>query len=169
MALVATLTTNYIVRGHLDTKVVVESEKPIYPFYLQDSLFVDSLKTPLIKNWNYYGYKAVNFIKNDKDSINKQTPVTMVFYTKKDDMFIGIFKKVDTQAYYSFDDVYIVPTDTGAFPCLTINELVYDIPKNSENWLTGFSMPRITTATILHVPQREYDMIPDSLIRKLPF
>jgi hypothetical protein len=168
VALVATLITNFIVRGKFETKTEVILKKAIYTFYLPDSLFNDSAKSPIIKNWDYYSdYDAEDFFKNDKDTIHKQIPVNLIFYTVKKHMYIGNLMKKYVQWHWNYDFIYIAPSNSDSVAYLAKKKLIYDIPPN--NWITGFSLPRISTINVLYVPPKEYATIPDSLIRKLPF
>jgi hypothetical protein len=165
VSLVATIIINYSVRGGLETKVEVISKKPLHTFYIRDSLFTDTLKTRLVRNWDFYKLKASVF-NNYKDTVNRQTPVTFIIYTKKKGMYVGHFKK-GTQGLEIFDEVYFAPSSADSVAYVCRKKLVYDVPPN--NWLTGFSLPRVSTMKILYVPPSEYALIPDSLIRKIPF
>jgi hypothetical protein len=175
VALVVTLTTNLIIRGHLQTKTEIVSTSPLYTFYVQDSLFNDSLScinnTSFIKDFDFINnHNASEFFKLKKDSLHKQIPVTILLYTqdkKNKTIFVGTFWKSFKQDYDELSDVYLAPSqaDNIAYRCK--KKLVYDVPKS--NWLTGFSLPRINTIVILYIPPREYKLIPDSLIRKIPF
>lgn len=187
VALVATLTTNFIIRGHLQTKVEVISTTPLYTFYVQESLFKNGNKTPFLKKYDYYWkHDASEFFKHKLiigkgtvkdslrvDSINKlhkQIPLTILLYTKTDDstkIFVGTFCKEDKQNGDEFNEIYIVPSQADSIAYRCKKKLIYDVPKS--NWLTGFSFPRINTITILYIPPKEYKTIPDSLIRKIPF
>jgi hypothetical protein len=165
VSLVSTLVANYAARGKLETKVEVLSKKPLHTFYIRDSLFADTLKTRLVKNWDFYKGKASIF-DNYKDTVNRQTPVTFIIYTKKKGMYVGHFKK-GVQSLEIFKNVYFAPSSADSVAYVCKKKLVYVVPPN--NWLTGFSLPRISTVKILYVPPEEYALIPDSLIRKIPF
>jgi hypothetical protein len=165
VSLVLTIITNYAVRGKFETKSEVLYKKPIHNFYVQDSLFKGNSKTRIIENWKFVKYNDKYFT-NKKDKKHKQTPVTFIIYTHENKMYVAVYKKGNKGLYY-FDEIYFAPSpaDTIAYVCK--KTLVYDIPPT--NWITGFSMPRVSAIKILYVPPKEYKLIPDSLIRKLPF
>jgi len=187
VALVATLATNFAVRGHLQTKIEVISTRPLYTFYMPDSLLKDSLKTPFLKGYNFFEkHNAYEYFKSEvimvgkgtvKDSLradslsklHKQRPITILIYTeKKGDktIYLGTFRKKYKQDYDDLDGIYIAQSpDSTAYRCR--KKLIYDVPKS--NWLTNFSLPRIKTIEVIYVPASEYKTIPDSLIRKIPF
>jgi hypothetical protein len=170
VAFVATLTTNFIVRGHLERKVETVWTKSLYTFYMPDSIIVDSIgckRTFLIEYEYYNSHNASEFY---KDTTKSQTPVSIVLYTddkKGEDRYFGVFKSPEKQNYYDYDLTYLAPSPADTIITVVKKKLVYSVPPT--NWLTGFSFPRIESATILYIPPREYAMIPDSLIRKLPF
>jgi hypothetical protein len=146
----------------------VTSKKPLYGFYLQDSLFTDSLKTPVVRNWSFGDYKNKCFV-NNKDSIHKQTMLPFIIYiTKKGKIYVGTFVEKNGKFIYNFEDVFFAKcgvNDTTAYLCR--KKLVYDIPPN--NWITGFSLPTISWERVIYLPPNMYATIPDSLIRKIPF
>jgi len=170
VALVATLTANFVIRSKHHTKVEVTATSPLHRFYLQDSLLkvdtVTHVKQAFIKDWDYYhDHDAKEFYPNPKDS--NKVAITLLVYTNDDDTCFGVFNSATKQWYYSFDEVYLQPSsaDTIAYQCS--KKLVYDIPKNK--WTAGLTQPRIMSITILYIPPTEYAKIPNSLIRKLPF
>jgi len=180
VALVATLTTNLFVRGHLERKIETVWTQPIYTFYLPDSLFLSTItyvtdtlgnteaETSFLVNYDWYNdHPKEEFW---KDSTKYQRPVSIVLYTmdkKGKNRYFGVFKTKYKQNYYDYDNTYVVSSDNDTLRYVTKKKLVYSVPPS--NWITGFSFPRIKTATVLYIPPKEYAMIPDSLIRKLPF
>ena len=177
VALLATLAINFSVRGRLQTKTEITWVKPMKMFYVSTDLLIknmphlDSLspeKSPIIKGYNYYGdHKSEEFL---RDTTKKQTPVTILFYQygkAKDVLWIGTFTNKGNQDFWRLDNVYLMKSsaDSVAYACK--KKQYYDVEPN--NWITGFSIPRKSTITILHIPPKEYDMIPDSLIRPIPF
>jgi hypothetical protein len=171
VALIATLTINFSIRGHLHTKTEVLWNRPMATFYLPAGLFKDSTatKTHFVKDYNYYdNHKAKEFY--NTDTSKKKVPVTILLYLPKGKdakMHVGIMKKNITQDYYALEDVYLVKSSADSIAYVSRKKLYYDIKSN--NWIAGFSIPRINTITILHIPPTEFAMIPDSLIRKVPF
>jgi len=180
VALVATLTTNLFVRGHLETKAETVWTKPLYTFYLPDSLFLSTIKyvddslgntktqISFINNYDWYNKHAKEEFY--RDTTKWQRPVNIVLYSsnKKGTIrWFGVFKTKYKQGYYDYDNTYVASSGNDTISYITKRKLVYSVPPS--NWITGFSFPRIKTATVLCIPPKEYAMIPDSLIRKLPF
>ena len=168
VALVATLVLNYSVRGHLQTKTEILWDKPMAVYYLPDSIHNIELKNTYVKNWDYYmKHTAKEF---NKDSTKKQIPVTIVLYTIKHNttIHVGTFKKNGNQDFWLLDDnVYLTKSSADSVAYVSKKKLFYDIKPN--NWISSISIPRINTITILHIPPKEFALIPDSLIRKIPF
>ncbi|MFA5366375.1 MAG: hypothetical protein WC333_00430 [Dehalococcoidia bacterium] len=166
VSLVATIVVNYSIRGGLETKAEVLRTKPLTVFYINDTLFKDTLKTQLIENWDFYEKKSNSF---GKDTSKKQTPVTFIIYTtgkKTKTTYIGYYKN-GNQGYDYFSNLFLAPSSNDSIGYFCKKRLVYDVPPG--NWLTGFSMPRKSTLKVLYVPPSEYALIPDSLKRKLPY
>ncbi len=180
VALVVTLTTNFFVRGHFEKKVETIWSKPLYTFYMPDSVLfndmfekMDSLcpeqvKMKFINNYNWYSkHSATEFY---KDSTKKQTPVSFVLFAddkKGKNKNIGVFKSMYKQDFYNFGGIYLAPSSSDTLTYIVKKKLVYSVPPS--NWITGFSFPRIKTATVIYLPPTQYAFIPDSLIRKIPF
>lgn len=178
VALIATLIVNFTVRGKLLTKTEVLWNKPMTTFYIPAELFKDSML--FVKNYNYYdSHKAKEFY---RDTTKKQVPVRFFIYKpigKYTDLYVGTMTQNYSQDYDKFDKVYFVKntTDTLIYTenkkvhrtttFISRKKLYYDATFN--NWISGFSLPRKSTITIFHVPPKEFALIPDSLIRKVPF
>lgn len=183
VALIATLAINFSIRSSLDRKAVVVYEQPIYPFYVQDTLINKSkmsydstnkctnltiTRIPLVKDYSWYDeHKAEEFLKNTKDTVHKQVQIHAIYYSVKGTRYVGYFYSKYKQNRYRFDEIYVVPSPADSIVFISKKKLVYDVKPN--NWVLDMSLPRIQTITILHIPPSEYAMIPDSLIRKLPF
>lgn len=168
VALVATLAVNFSTRGRFHTKTDIVWSTPLHTFYVQDSLLKDSLNTPLVKEYDYYGdHSAAEYFKDKGDTINKQVPLKVLLYSKNNEMFIGYFKKAEKQGYMELKDIYIAKSEADSIAYYCKKKLVYDVKSNS--WITGFSLPRIQTIYVFYIPPREYATIPDSLINKPPF
>ena len=180
VALVATLTTNLFVRGHLERRVETVWTKPLYTFYMPDSILfnnmfqdMDSLcpeqaKLKFMVNYDWYNdHPKEEFY---RDTTKNQTPVTVVLYTidkKGKDRYFGVFKTKYKQKFYGYKSIYVASSGNDTISYVTKRKLVYTVPPS--NWITGFSFPRIETATTLYIPPKEYALIPDSLICKIPF
>jgi hypothetical protein len=179
VAFIATLTANFFVRGHFERKVETIWNKPLYTFYMPDSVLVnmfdpmdslcpEQIKMKFIIHYNWYvKHEGYEFW---KDSTKKQTPVNFVLFTvdkKGKDRYVGVFKSKSAQLCYDYDLLYIASSSNDTSTYVAKKKLMYTIPPT--NWLTGFSFPKIKSITILYIPPNQYAMIPDSLIRKLPF
>lgn len=169
VALVATTAINFSVRGHLQTKTEIIYTKPLHVFYLPETLipkYGDSTGMHVIKDYNYYDkHDAQEFY---RDTTKKQLPVTILLYQpQKLNVYVGFFKKEGKQNYYNIDGVYFVRSSADSIAYVSKKRQYYD--KGKSNWITGFSLPHKTTITIMHIPPKEFDLIPDSLIRKMPF
>jgi hypothetical protein len=170
VALVATLTTNFIVRGHLERKVETVWTKSLHTFYLPDTVLVDSIGCERTFLVDYDWYSEHNAPEFYYDSTKMQVPVSIVLYTddkKGKNKYFGVFKSPEKQRYYEYNSTFLASSGNDTIIYVSKKKLVYSIAPT--NWLTGFSFPRIKTATILYIPPKEYAMIPDSLIRKVPF
>lgn len=169
VALVATLIINFSVRGNLNTKTEIVYTKPLHVFYLPADLipkYGDSTGMHVIKDYNYYGkHNASEYY---RDTTKKQLPVTMLLYQPdKNNLYVGFFKRDGKQDYFNTDGVYFVRSSADSIAYVSKKKLYYDVKPRS--WVTGFSLPRKSKITIMHIPPKEFDMIPDSLIRPLPF
>jgi hypothetical protein len=194
VALVATLTINFLVRGKLQTKTEVMWTKPMAVFYMPEDLILgnvkysdvnDSLhstiaKINIIKNYDWYGdHKASEFYKNivkrdtvKKDTLKKQRqfPVTIILYSwgkRNQYQKVGIMTVRGNQNLYYLNEIYFAESSADTIAYICRKKLYYDVKPN--NWITGFSIPPKSAITILYVPPKEFKMIPDSLIRKIPF
>lgn len=168
VALVATLVINFSVRGNLQTKTEIIYTKPLHVFYLPEKLipkYSDSTGMQVIQDYNYYGkHNASEFF---KDTTKKQLPVTIILYqSDKNNIWVGTFKKAERQDYFNTDAIYIVRSSADSVAYVSKKRQFYDA---KSNWISGLSLPCKSTITILHIPPKEYDMIPDSFIRPLPF
>ena len=185
VALAATLTTNLFVRGHLETRTETIWTKPLHTFYLPDSLFLSTIsyidiigandscattktQTSFLVNYDWYNdHPKEEFW---RDTTKYQRPVSIVLYTmdkKGKDRYFGVFKSKYKQSCYGYKSTYLASSGNDTLMYVSKKKLVYSVPPS--NWITGFSFPRKETATVLYIPPKEYAMIPDSLIRKLPF
>jgi hypothetical protein len=173
VALVATITINFSVRGKLQTKSEITYTKVMAKFYMPQDLVVsnfDTLHAKLnsIKHYDWYGEHHANEFY--KDTTKKQVPVTITLYSygkKLGNRRVGVMSVKGNQDSYDVDAIYFVKSSADTIAYVSKKRLYYDVKPN--NWITGFSLPRKSTITILHVPPREFAMIPDSLIRSIPF
>jgi hypothetical protein len=143
VALVATLATNYSIRKHLSTRTEIAWKKPTYSF---NSFHVDTVKKDTI---NFKSYCVIT-TKNEKD--------TCIKYGNN---------KTDNTTKIKLNTIYIAPSESDTVGYIIKKKLYYDT--KSSNWITGFSLPRIATIKVLYIPPKEYNKIPKSLIRKIPF
>lgn len=191
VALIATLAINFSVRGKLQTKTEVIWTKSLATFYMPydlilkntvnlDTMTTDRIKINIIGHYDWYAdHKASEFYKDivkkdtvKKDSLKKQVqyPVTIVLYSwGKHNQYrrIGTMTAKGNQDSYNLDDIYFVESTADTIAYVSRKKLYYDVKPN--NWITGFSIPRKSVITIMHIPPKEFKMIPDTLIRKMPF
>jgi hypothetical protein len=173
VALVATLAINFSVRGKLQTKSEIVYTKVMATFYMPKDLLcssVDTLHSKLnsIKHYDWYGdHQGKEFY---KDTTKKQIPLTMILFSYGKHLgnrYVGVMSVKGNQDFYSVDNIYFIKSSADSIAYITKKKLYYDVKPN--NWITRFSLPRKSTITILHVPPREFVLIPDSLIRPIPF
>ena len=196
VALIATLTINFSVRGKLQTKTEIIYTKPLAVFYMPYDLILkntinldtnstDKIKINSIKHYDWYGdHNAKEFY---KDTTKKQVPVTITLYAygkKLGNRRVGIMTiggnqnqlnliyllvtyTAFLQHYYVLDNIYFAESSADSIAYVSKKKLYYDVKPN--NWITDFSIPRKSLITILYVPPKEFKMIPDTLIRKIPF
>jgi len=184
VAIVATVTTNYIGRNNYALKTEVVRSTPLSSFYVTDSLLNDGIP-----------YKADDFsftslsytdiaIAFDtlmvsteiaKDSFHVELDTILrynasVFFYDMDEKEqykkIGYVKENGARKYRYWEDIYLLPTKDSV-PAKAVLKLAYDIPSDSK-WVTKYSVPRRKTFTCFYIPEAEYNAIPDSLIRELP-
>jgi hypothetical protein len=180
VALVATLATNYVIRGKLSTKSELVWQKPIYKFYMPDSVWLKSIsyvndslyntkaQVSYIKDYRWYDkHEAKEFY---RDTTKLQNAVSIVLYAgdkKGKNRYFGVFKSERKQDWYDADNTYLASSGYDSLRYVQKKKLVYELPKSK--WLTNMSMPRASEEVIIFLPPKEYAMIPDSLIKKLPF
>jgi len=166
VALVITLTTNFFTRGKIETKIETVWSKPLALFYVNDSLVLDSSRIGVLnKDLGISDY----YVKS-KDSIPK-TLTSFLFYDMSNNSGnrkIGfIDKKNNKFAYKYIKDIYIAPSESEDTAYYAKVRLKYN-PKPNK-WVANFSLPPIKTIRCFYVRPSDYKMIPDSLIKKLPF
>jgi hypothetical protein len=165
VALVATLTTNYIVRRHLKTEAVIVWKIPIKLFYASDSLFTDS--SSLIKNTKFDFDKqyANNFLK--KDTTHHKRTIAIVLYDKLKSRKIGYIKSNHKTTYVYFNEYYIAPSISDSIAYIIKKNLKYVV--KGINWIRESGFPAKSSYTCIYIPPKQYALLPDSIIRKLPF
>ena len=164
VALIATLITNYIIRGDLDTYIVENTVyKEVYPHNLHDSLVCDTSDFHfIVDDYNFYMYNDKRFRK--EDSLH-QTKRFAVFYSYDGENYVIFFRKEKKRITFKLENIYIQPStsDTTAYLKRRIKRY------KSNVYTAGFSIPDKEDITVLYIPLSEYNTIPDSLLRKLPF
>ena len=179
VALVATLVTNFSVRGHFTTKTEIIWQKPIKMFFVKDSLFVDTI--PLIKNqkFDFNRENGRDYLK--KNTLNDQRMVSVVLYDKLKFRKFGYIKRNNYTDFFYFCNksnspiAYIASSESDTLAYFAKKKLVYDVKPS--NWITGLTFPRRKTYRCFYVPPKEYATIveyvkrfpQDSSIIKLPF
>jgi hypothetical protein len=168
VALVATLTINYITRNDLDTKVTTNKLKPISLFYVNDSLVLDSVGVPIVLNSSS---NIGDYYVTTEDTITDKIKTSFLFYnidkTKSKWKFVYYDTKKDKLKYKYWNNIYIVPSNSENKTFYAKKTLSYD--RNSNKWITNFSLPNIKRINVFYVRPSDYAMIPDSLIKELPF
>jgi len=160
VALVATLTTNYATRGKLDTKVTTVSEIPIQVMSLNTALMDSTFFT------------TDNELGRDDHLISADTTGKSVYsrhlfyYNSDDELCVGFGYNYKTNGKL-WKTIYILPSETDTTAYFAKKRLDYN-PKPNK-WVADFSLPSIQTIKCLYLPPTEYALIPDSLIRELPF
>ena len=161
VALVATLTTNFAIRGKLETKVETIWEKPIQKFLINDSLVVDSSLVSINEDLTFNDH----LVTQNDSTVSKQY-TTILIHESKTLRRVGYYEN-NKQKYKYLKDVYIVPSTSDTIAYFMKKRLYYDQKPNK--WIDKKSLPYIKTIKCFYIPPSEYAMIPDSLIRELPF
>ena len=161
VALVATLTTNFAIRGKLETKVEIIWEKPIQKFLINDSLVVDSSLVSINEDLTFNDH----LVHQNDSTVSKQY-TTILIHESKTLRRVGYYEN-NKQKYKYLKDVYIVSSTSDTIAYFTKKKLYYE--QKSNRWVDDNSLPCIKTIKCFYIPPSEYAMIPDSLIRELPF
>lgn len=186
VALIATLTTNYVTRNGLGTKIETIWQKPIYSFYVENALLVDSLPIVMDEEWSFLSDFSSTSDSVEVEGIRVDTTLTDDGFRYIDSTEVTILKRKTSLFFYNADNVfkigfwngenkkgrefkntYILPSENDTISYLAKRRLYYDTKPNP--WIAGFSLPHLKTIKCLYIPPMEYAMIPDSLIRELPF
>lgn len=165
VALSITLTANYIRRGKMETKIVSVWERPMKRFYVNDSLVIDSSRIGINDELGISDYTV-----DRNDSITPKRVTSFLIYdmAEKNSYKIGYYDaNKDKFDYQYLKEVYIASSGSENDSYYTKKRLVYD-PKPNK-WIASFSLPRIETIKCFYVRPSDYQAIPDSLIKKLPF
>ena len=160
VALVAILTVNFATRNTLDTKITTISKHSIQVMTLNDSLVDDTFFS--------MGGGELNFTDHliDNDSLVNQKYGRHLFYYVENNLVIGF--AIDDELHRKYwDDIYILQSENDSIGYLT-KERKYYVAKGNK-WVTELSLPHIKTTRCLYLPESEFVMVPDSLIRAHPF
>lgn len=165
VAIITITTTNYFSRGNLPTKVEMVRQYPMKRFNVPETYAVngvpfvyDSSKT----DWDFSdGFEF--------DSTVETITASIIFYDMEEfdsSKKIGYVKENGTLSSKYLKGVYIVPSpnDTTAFWAVIKQNYVRD-----SKWVATFSLPRKNTIRCFFIPPSEYAVLPDSLIKELPF
>lgn len=159
VALIATLTTNYVTRGGLNRTVETIWAKPIQVMSLDSTLVDSSVYTVN----NELGFSA-HFNTGDTTKTSKYS--CHLFYYGDGGLRIGYAIGDDFKSK-ELDLVYIARSENDTTAYFTKKRIRY-VDRNSK-WVADFSLPYIKTIKCFYLPPTEYAMIPDSLIREIPF
>lgn len=158
VAIVVTLSTNFITRNKLGTNTETIYEKDLmligYNSSLIDSAF--SITNNKKLNLSEHEYK--------KDDKGKHKSHYLLFYNNGN-LKIG-YATDGTWHYKYLNDVYLAPSTGEKVAYYSKEKKIYN--KRSSKWIANISLPRIETINCFYLPPSEYAAIPDSLIRKMP-
>ena len=160
VALVATLATNYVTRGKLDTRTEIVKTEQMQIMYLNDSLlktdFAFTIDSEIDVTDHVHG--------GDTTLTGRYSPI-LFYYNGDDDL--KIMYAIDNDFKYRYwNKTYILPSDNDTVAYFTKQRVFYDNKPNK--WVADFSLPTIKTIRCLYLPPEHYATIPDSLIREIP-
>ena len=166
VALVATTTTNYIVRGKYEIIPKTINEREITQFRVPDSLLTDGIAFQTDEEFSF-----TSDFNEDTDSTTIENPKSTIFFydmhLKKDYWKVGFVKSNGNETYKYWINVYILESPVDDRGYLKKIILVHDF-STAPKWVSKYGVPRRETIECLYIPKAEYAMIPDSLIRELP-
>jgi hypothetical protein len=184
VAFVAILSTNFSVKNNLETKVVTNWSKPIQIMNLTDYLFVSDsatvakitldLKNYFCEDSTSRTILTTNQIIVGSDTIY-QTDTIVASNIKHSNYFIYThnekLKVVYTEDggdvdYYYLADLYIIPSESDTVAYIIKKTKYYD---PNTKWVAGLSLPKIETIKCLCIPPTEYNKIPKSYLKDVPF
>lgn len=160
VALVVTLTTNYVIRGKLTTKIETVWTEPIQVMSFNDSLLVDSFALTTDKELKL----SQHLTQGDTTLVPTYSHYLLYYYGGS--LKIG-YAQNDDLNYKYWEDIYIASSGNDTVAYYTKEKQYYDSKPN--RWLADFSLPVIQTIKCFYLPPSEFAAIPDSLIRELPF
>jgi len=160
LAMIVTVITNYAIRGKLNTKTETIWEKGLQITKFNDSLVDQNFFTKNKK------LSLLGHIVGDDTTLNVVNSHILFYYRGKN-LNVGCFNENNKSEVFMWKNVYIEPSESDTLAYLMKFKQVYD-PKPNK-WVAGFSLPRVKTIKCFYLPPNEYAVIPDSLIRKLPF
>ena len=156
VALVATLTTNFITRNNLGTELKTLSKLDIQSMPVNAAL-VDS---------SYFSKKPEMSLTEHLEDGSDNVSHYLLYYYGEDNLRIGY--AFDGEPNYKYlKDVYVAPSNSETVAYLAKQRQYYN--KRSSKWVSNMSLPFIKTINCLYLPPSEFAAIPDSLIRELPF
>jgi len=163
VALVSTLTTNYTIRGSLGTDIETIWKHPIQVFSINDSLTTDSSLVTIDEELSFSDHRVAN----TDSTINIKWMRVLIYGDERENLRrVGYFIN-DEPKYNLLETVYIAPSENDSTSYFTKRRLRYK--SNESKWVANLSLPHIETMKCFYIPPVEYAMIPDSLIREIPF
>lgn len=165
VAIIAITTTNYFSRGNLPTKVEIAKQHQIKRFIVPETYLIDSV--PFVFDSTKTNWSFANGFRYDTTVANKVK--TIIFYDMDehdDSKKIGYMTESGRSTFKYLKNKYIVPSpnDSTAFWARVKQNYVRD-----SKWVAAFSLPRKNTIVCFFIPPNEYALLPDSLIKELPF
>jgi len=158
LALVITLSTNFVRRNELPTTYKTLWVKQIQAFHLHDSLLVADYSA---YNDSSLSYEDIIVHKNDS-VVNTKRPSHYLFYIN-DNGFLRLRLYVDNETISKKPkNIYFgVSNDNRS---AYIGKFRKKYSSENEKWISKSSLPPIETLTCVFLPKDELNAIPDSLI-----
>lgn len=185
VSFIVILSANFSVKNNLETKVVINWTKPIQIMNLADTLFISDsanvakynldLNDYFCEDSTYRTIITTNQIVVDSDTIIYQTDTIVVPNIMQSNYFIYEYNEKLKVAYtendgdvdsYYLSDIYIIPSESDSVAYIIKKTKYYD---PNTKWIAGFSLPKIETIKCLSIPPTEYNKIPKSYLKDVPF
>lgn len=160
VALIATLATNYAIRGNFETERKVVKVEEMQIMYLIDSMLTNDCAFSITEDGD------VRDILHGGDStkVGRYSPYTFYY---NDDNDLRIMYATDNDFKYVYwDNTYILPSNNDTIAYFAKERVCYENEPN--RWVANFSLPNVKTLRCIYLPPEHYASIPDSLIRKIP-
>ena len=168
VAMIGILIFNYSTRGDLGTRTSTNNIfNEFKTFYVPDSLLVEKGKP--VTNTYIFSYEL------DNDSIHntvldsgylKTNFIIYIDTTSANHQYFGYINKRGKYKIKNLDDLYLAPSENDSIGTYDEMRLYY---RPNTTYVAGWSMLPKKVYKCMHISPTAYAMLPDSLIRKLPF